>query len=196
MSVMPRPTQSGFFEDSLLLKPSVEAPATRPANLKNDRFQNGRPPPGRLALLGTLALLSRLDPLAFARYLIAFFIGVTATLAWQSHRGTAREMIAPASSPSEQQRDAISFDLDPVRQSIDRISASVAISQEQMRRSIDRLADGQEQMTRGITELQTVEQYVLDRISTLPPRPAPATVSKPVLQPRQAPIQLTPARNP
>jgi hypothetical protein len=105
-------------------------------------------------------------------------------------------MIAPASSPNEQQRNAILFDLTQCGKAFDRIATSVGSSQEQMRRSIDRLAAGQEQTTRGITELKTVEQYVLDRISTLPPRPAPTTVSKPLLRSPQAPIQLTPARSP
>ncbi len=35
--------------------------------------------------------LDKLAPLAFARYLIAFFIGVAATLAWQSYRDATRE---------------------------------------------------------------------------------------------------------
>src|SRR5258706_15427380 len=79
-----------------------------------------------------------------------------------------------------------------LRQSLDRIATSVATSQEQMtrrvERSIDRLAAGQEQTTRQISDVQTIEQYVLDRISTLPPRSAPTTVSKPVQRPPQVPM--------
>ena len=63
-------------------------------------------------------------------------------------------------------------------------------------RNTDRLATGQDETTREISDLQTFEQYVLHRISMLPPRPAPTTASKPVLRSPQAPIQLTPARNP
>ncbi len=67
-------------------------------------------------------------------------------------------------------------------------------------RGIDRLAVGQEQTMREIGDLQTVEQYLLDRISTLPQRPAPSTVSKPAppspQAPVQAPLQLTPVRSP
>ena len=95
-------------------------------------------------------------------------------------------------SPDQQQLNAMSLDRDTVRQSLDRIATSVATSQEQMtrriERSIDRLAAGQEQTTRQISDLQTVEQYVLDRISTLPPRSAPTTLSKPVLRSPQAPM--------
>jgi hypothetical protein len=81
-------------------------------------------------------------------------------LAWQSYGNATREAAS---------LKAISLDRDTVRQSLDRIATSVATSQEQMtrriERSIDRLAAGQEQTTRQISDLQTVEQYVLDRIS-------------------------------
>jgi hypothetical protein len=194
MRAMPRITHSEFFPASLLVKRSVEAPGA--TDLKNDQSPNERPALGRLDPRDTFALLGRLDPLAFARYLIVFFVGVTATLAWQSYRGTARETIAPASSPSEQQLKTMSLNLDAVRQSIERIAMGIVASQEQMTRGVDRLAAGQEQTMREMNELQTVEQYVLDRISTPPPRPAPTTVSKPVPRSPQAPIQLTPAKTP
>jgi hypothetical protein len=137
-----------------------------------------------------LGMLGRLDPLAFARYLITFSIGVAVALAWQSY-GATREAAS---------LKAVSLDINAVRQSIDRI----ATGQEQMtrriergiERSTDRLATGQDQTTREISDLQTFEQYVLHRISILPPRPAPTTMSKPVLRSPQAPTQLTPARNP
>src|SRR5258707_13351457 len=91
---------------------------------------------------------------------------------------------------------AMSLDIDAVRQSMDRIATSVATGQEQMTRRIehsierntDRLATGQDETTRQISDLQTVEQYVLGRISTLPPRSAPTTLSKPVLRSPQAPM--------
>ena len=79
---------------------------------------------------------------------------------------------------------------------MDRIATGVATGQEQMTRRIehsidrntDRLATGQDETTREISDLQTFEQYVLDRISTLPPRSAPTTVSKPVQRPPQVPM--------
>ncbi len=59
--------------------------------------------------------LGKLTPLAFARYLITFFIGVIATLAWQSYREVTREgMIAPALAS-----------LDLMRQSIDKLAAEI-----------------------------------------------------------------------
>jgi hypothetical protein len=194
MRAMPRITQSEFFPASLLVKRSVEPRGE--ADLKNDQFPNGRSSLGRLDARDTFALLARLDPLAFARYLIVFFVGVAATLAWHSYRGTAREPIAPASSQSEQQLKTMSLNLDAVRQSVERIAYGIAAGQEQMTRNVGQLASGQEQMMREMSELQTVEQYVLDRISAPPPRPAPTPVSKPVLRSPQAPIQLTPAKAP
>jgi hypothetical protein len=59
--------------------------------------------------------LGKLAPLAFARYMITFFIGVIATLAWQAYRdGTKGEIVgaAPAS-------------LDSVRQNIDKLAAEI-----------------------------------------------------------------------
>ena len=101
---------------------------------------------------------------AFVRYLITFFIGVIATLAWQSYGSAARAMIAnsypelgwlaPQAEPvaqnaaetiapvapsfDPQQLNAISVDLDAVRQSIDRIATSMTATQEQMSRTADR----------------------------------------------------------
>ncbi len=59
--------------------------------------------------------LDKLSPLAFARYLITFFIGVIATLAWQSHRDATREEMIAAAPAS----------LDSVRQSVDRLAAEI-----------------------------------------------------------------------
>jgi hypothetical protein len=171
MTTMQSPTQPEYFAASLLVKPSVEAPAARSANLKNDRR------PERWSWLGKLAPL--------ARYPLAFFFGVTATVAWQSYGGVAREKIAPY----QQQFNAMSLDLDAVRQGIDRIAADLAASQDQMRRSVDQLAAGHEWMSRDFSsKLDAVEHTILDKVSAPPPRPAPAPPRSPVQRPPQAPI--------
>ena len=199
MSAMPSPAQSGFSEGSLPVKPSVEAPAIRPADLKNDRSSSKR------------RLLGKRAPLAFARFLITFCVGVAATLAWQSYGDAAREMIANASpqlgwlapqaapvaqnapdtiapaasaapSPDQQQLNAVSLDLDAVRQSVDRIAAS----QEQISRTVNQLAAGLEQMAREISKLQAIEQYMLYKNSEPPPRPAPGPAQAPKPVPRQS----------
>ncbi len=181
MGARPRPTRSECFEDS-----SVEVPAIRLADLK-DQFASGRPSLGSPDPLGRFG---RLDPLAFARYLITFSIGAAVALTWQSYGNASREVAS---------LKAISLDHDALRRSIDRLATSTATIQEQVtrriERSIDRLSAGQEQTTREINDLQTVEQYILDKISTPPPRSAPATVSKPILRSPLV-VQLTPATSP
>lgn len=59
--------------------------------------------------------LTALAPATFARYLITFFIGVVATLLWQSYRsGTKEETVAAAPAV-----------LDSMRQSIDGLAAEI-----------------------------------------------------------------------
>ena len=62
-----------------------------------------------------LSWLGKLAPLAFARYLITFFIGATAVLAWQSNRDVTREEMI-ATPPTN---------LDLLRQSIDKLAAEI-----------------------------------------------------------------------
>ena len=62
-----------------------------------------------------LSWLGRLAPLAFARYLITFFIGVIAAVAWQSYRDVTREEMVAAAPAS----------LDLVQRSIDRLAAEI-----------------------------------------------------------------------
>ncbi len=101
--------------------------------------------------------LGKVVPLAFARFLMFFFIGVVATLAWQFYGGAAREAIAswsprlgwlaPSAVPagaSPDQLVAISRGLAIVRQNVDKLDAD-------------------------ITKLQAAQQGALDRTSTPPP---------------------------
>jgi len=153
MNAMSSPAQSEFYAG---VSP-VEAPAVSPADLKNDRLPNGRRSSRKRALRTVSSLL------------IAFCIGVAATLAWQSYGDAARERIASsypqlgwlatqaapiarsapdtiglaaqaAPSPDQQRSDVTSLDLDAMRQSIDRIANNMATSQEQITRSVDRIA--------------------------------------------------------
>jgi hypothetical protein len=169
-------------------------------------------------------------------FLITFCVGVAATLGWQSYGDAARELVATsypqlvwlapkpapntpdapdisalavpaASSPDQQQLNAISLDLEAVRQSVERIAASqeqitrtvegITGSQEQLTQRVDRIAAGQEQMTRGITKLQEIEQYILYKNSESPPQqPVPAPARSRAPRPSQAPTTPLPNGNP
>jgi hypothetical protein len=188
MSAMLSPTQSESSADSMPANPSVEAPAVRAADLKKDRFPNGRSALGKRVLL------------ALVRFLIMFCIGVAATLAWQSYGDAARERIASsypqlgwlapqaariarsapdtiglaaqaAPSPDQQRINAMSLDLDAVRQSIDRIANNMATSQEQTTRSVDRIAArvaaSQEQLTRSVDQLAVSQEWLTREITKL-----------------------------
>ena len=143
--------------------------ATEPSN---------EPPlhPSELNLIMRAQLgLGKVVPFAFARFLMIFFIGVAATLAWQSYGGAAREMIAswsprlgwlapPAAlaDASPDQLASISRGLAVVRQSVDKLAADV-------------------------TKLQATQQGALERTSAPPPSPAGVPARKPVPPPSRAP---------
>ena len=181
MSAMPSESSA----DSLPANPSVEAPVVRAADLKKDRFPNGRSSLGKRALL------------ALVRFLIMFCIGVAATLAWQSYGDAARERIASSypqlgwlapqaariarsgpdtiglaaqAAPSPDQH-AMLLDLDAVRQSIDRIANNMATSQEQITRSVDRIAASvaasQERITRSVDQLGVSQEWLTREITKL-----------------------------
>jgi hypothetical protein len=153
-----------------------------PADLLAGEPSVARPPPRKRPL----------------RFLIAFCIGVAATLAWQSYGDAAREIIANSypqlgwlapqaaaaqaapttiaaatASLDQQELKAVSLGLAAIRQRVDQLAAQVAA--------------GQEQMTRDFTaRLHAAEQDILDKISA--PQPAAAPARKP------APAQAAPLR--
>ena len=158
-----------FLAASLRPAP-VQTPPAGPSDLANRLFSAGR------------LLLDKLDPLVSARYLIAFFIGIAATIAWQACVGPA-EQAAAASPPDQQLLNAIS--LDTARRSIDRMATSIAALEEEISNRIDQLGRGQEQlaasqeeMTREIARLQAASRNVDPSLRLAP---------TPVLRPAQAP---------
>src|SRR5215468_8766745 len=187
MSAMPSPTESEPSVDSLpasLFEIPAEAPTIRPADLKNDRYPNGRSSFGKRALI------------AVVRFLIIFCIGVSATLASQSYGDRAREMIASlysqlswlapqaepvaqntpdviglaspsASSHDQQQPNAKLLDVEALRQSIDRIATSIASSQEQMTSSADQIATSQDQIARSVDRMATSQEQIARSVDRL-----------------------------
>ena len=177
MGAMPSPTKR--YPGLLPLELSAEAPAVRAADAKNDRLPNGYPSRGRRAAL----------PLA--RFLFTFYIGVAATLAWQSYSDAARQIIAGLSpqlawlAPQAAAAQAAPDPIDPITRGVDRIATTIAASQDQIVRSVENLAAGQERMTREISKLQTIDQYLLYRDaeykkSEPPPRPVKSAQRPPV----------------
>jgi hypothetical protein len=166
MSATPSPTRLSLADVSFTGSLSQDAPYIHQAHLENGKLTNGQPPSGRRVWL------------TFVSFLIGAGIGMVTALAWKSYGGAAKEAIAPAASLKE-----ISPDLEVMWQSIEALATSTATNQAQMMRSIDQLANSEEHMTRAITEMQTVERYILDKIST------PTTaVPKPGLRPSEVPI--------
>ena len=180
MNAMSSPAQSEFYAG---VSP-VEAPAVSQGDHKNDRSPNGRRSPRKRALRTVSSLL------------IAFCIGVAATLAWQSYGEAAREMIAnahpqlgwlaPQGEPAtqsvpdavavaapaapafdQQQLNAIAIDLEAMRQSIDRVAPGIVAAQEQMARSIDRIAATQEQIVRTVDKLTAGQEQAMREITKL-----------------------------
>jgi hypothetical protein len=130
------------------------------------------------------------------RFLIAFCVGVAATLAWQSYGDAAREVVAskypqlgwlaPEPAVAQTAPDTIvPAGPSPNQQELKAMSLALAA----VRQRVDQLAAGQEQMTRAFTtKVQTAEQNILDKISVPPPAAAPAR--KPV----PPPLQIAPVR--
>ena len=96
-------------------------------------------------------LFDKLDPLTFSRYLAAFFVGVAATLTWQSYLGWSSQSPV-VTNPADHDVNAILLDT--------------------VKRSIEKLAASQEQMAREINKIQAA-QFVLYR-HPADVRPAPA----------------------
>ncbi|HEY7299226.1 MAG TPA: hypothetical protein VH684_15070 [Xanthobacteraceae bacterium] len=140
------------------------------------------------------------------RALIMFFLGATATLAWQSYGEAAREMIAssypqlgwlapqtaaaetvpettsqaaPAAASESEDLKSISDSLAAVRESIDQLAAQIAANQQTM--------------ANDIAELKAAERNIFDKVNSAPPpRPAAPPARKPVAA--AAPPAQPPAR--
>jgi hypothetical protein len=130
------------------------------------------------------------EPVHVGRLLIAFCIGIVATLAWQSYGDAAREMIArsssrlawlaPLAAPAApaSQADAAAFS--PDQKELKAISTGLAGLQQR----VDQIAAAQEQMAGDITNrLQAVEQDIADKISAPPAQAAAAPALKPPSRP-------------
>jgi hypothetical protein len=131
------------------------------------------------------------DLRSISRFLVAFCIGVIATLAWQSCSDAARQLVEASSlqlggsaAIGQTTQDvtapatfaAPSLDrqhLAAVQENVDQRAAS----QHQANLSVVRLASAQEQIARAFDSLQ-IERHTISKISVPLPRPAPAETRK------------------
>jgi hypothetical protein len=123
--------------------------------------------------------LHRLVPFAFVRFLMIFFIGVVATLAWQSYGRAAREVIARWLTPR------------PVAQAAPAPFAGASSDDLlAMSRSLAALRDGVDKLAADITKLQATKQGTPDGAAHLPSA-ADVPVQKPVppTPPRAPPMR-------
>jgi hypothetical protein len=167
---------SEFSEGRWAAEPPIDPPL-HPTEL--DLIQNMRLSRVKRALL------------ALAGLLIAFGIGIAATVAWQSHGNTVRAMIAnsspqlawlaPQAAPVADASPAASASASPDQ--LTAISRSLAA----VRQSVDKLAA-------DITKLQATRPDMVSsdirvsRTSPPPPPPVGAPGRKPVAPPSQAPL--------
>jgi hypothetical protein len=158
MGAMPSPAQSRLYAGLLPVEQSVEAVAAHAANLK---YGQRRHPQSSLG-----ERVSRI----VARFLITFYIGIVATLAWQSYSEAARQFLAGLSPrlawlapPTAGSQDI----LDPINEITRNVDRIVAASQEQMARSVDQLAVGQEEITRTVDQLAASQEQIAREIIKL-----------------------------
>jgi hypothetical protein len=153
------------------------------SNLNNDQVASDEPSIGRRIFRN------------IARFFFVVLIGVSITLAWQSYREEAKEVVrtwvpplgwllpptmklaASAEAPPElgQQLKPIALDLALVRHSVEQLAAD-----------LKELAVKQEQMAQSLATLQAVERDLRQNISSVPP---PGAVQIPRPKPTQPPAQ-------
>jgi hypothetical protein len=166
MSAMPSPKH---YEILSPLKQSTTARAFRMAGGEGDWFVGERPSRGRRT--------------PRSRFLMTFFLGAIAVLAWQSYSLAAREFIAGLSPQlrwlAPQAAAAGAPDrIGQITQSVNQIASDIAASREQITRSIDHLAAGQDQMALDIIRLHAITQFAPSRKEDHSLQPAAARVRK------------------
>jgi hypothetical protein len=189
MGAMPSPAQSRLYAGLLPVEQSIEALAAHAANLKYSQRRHLR------------SSLAERASRTVARFVITFYIGIVATLAWQSYSEAARQFIAGLSprldwlAPATAQ--AILDPINEITRNVDRIVAAsqqqmarsvdqLAVGQEEITRTVDQLAASQEQIARDIIKLQAISQYGPYKSSESPSRPAHAVARSAVQRTSQA----------
>jgi hypothetical protein len=122
------------------------------------------------------------------RFFIVFFIGVGATLGWQSYGDMAKELVI-ARTPTLAWLLSISTTKPVVVVAAspgpEQLLEPLASSLDVVRRSVEQIAAKQEQMARDIATLQAVEVDIRQKMSFRPPSPAPQEAPVPQQRPPQ-----------
>jgi hypothetical protein len=118
--------RSEFCGNPLASEPSASGPSDKPSHAP------------RYFLTGAQSRLGKLVTSAFARHVLAFFVGVAATLVWQSYGGAARGTIAgwsphlawlapsvASSGAASERLKATSLALTAVRQSVEKLGTEL-----------------------------------------------------------------------
>jgi hypothetical protein len=158
----------------------------------------------------------------FTRYLLAVFIGVAATLAWQSYGEAAKQMFAakapelgwsletkkmianwveqlgwtkpPQAAPVAQTAPAAVAPSVPVAPSIDPAEVhQIAMDLTALRQTVAQITAGQDQMAREIARLHAADQEILVKIPE--PPPPPPIAAAPAVAERPAPGGAPPSEN-
>jgi hypothetical protein len=164
-----RPTRTLFLIQHIKRNVSVAQNANAPTPIRDPLHEPpGRDPPAK-PVTGARSWLRKLVPFAFFRFLMIFFIGVVATLAWQSYGRAAREAIARWLAPG------------PVAQGAPAPFADASSDDLQaMSRSLVALRDGVDKLAADITKLQATKQGTPDGPSAHLPSPTEVPVQKSV----------------
>ena len=173
-------TQSEYSVVWLPAEPSVDA--TMPSR---DELKIG-------PVAGDEALPGMRDARAMPRFLVAFCIGVIATLVWQSCSDAARQLVESSSlqlgglAPVAQTAPDVIAQATFAAASLDeqRLAAGqqnvnqLAASQPWMNPTVVPLASPQEHIALAFASLQQTERHTASKISVPLPRPAPAEARK------------------
>ena len=156
----------------------------RSSNFQSDQFASERPSIGRR--------ISR----TLARFFFAVLIGVGTTLAWQSYRKEAKEVVTtwvpslgwllPVSATITSASTGTSLELGQQLKPIALDLALVRRSVEQLAADLKDLAAKQEQIAHDTATLQAVERDLRQNISSVPP---PGAVQIPRPKPTQPSAQ-------
>jgi hypothetical protein len=122
------------------------------------------------------------------RFMMAFCIGIAATLAWQSYGDAAREMVANSSpafiwlAPPAAPNARVATDQvtqAPATSSFDRQQLKAALLDlAATRQSVEQLAAQYQQMVGDIATMQAAQQTILRKVSS-PPAPPPRQTAAP-----------------